>query len=353
MRKKQRERHKSTTHQRHDGGAVAGRGAAEGEPNAGRGEAAGEPSEYENEASGSNADKPVHIPVLLDEVTFLLRPRRGGWVVDGTIGMGGHAEQLLDTAGGESRLLGIDRDPEALARAARRLERFGARVVLVRGSFRHLRAIATDAGVQRAAAVLLDLGVSSYQLEESGRGFSFQGEEPLDMRFDPSEGDTAAELLGRLAAEEIAVLLAEYGEERHARRIARVLVEQRRRSPLRTAADLVSAVKRAVPRAAWSKRTHVATRTFQAVRMAVNDEPGALAEALPQAAALLEDGGRLGVISFHSGEDRVVKRTFRALEGSGFVELEPSPVTAGREETAQNPRARSAKLRVLARREAA
>jgi len=274
-------------------------------------------------------------------------------VVDGTIGMGGHAEQLLETAGGESRLLGIDRDPETLARAARRLERFGARVVLAHGSFRHLRAIATDAGVERAAAVLLDLGVSSYQLEGSGRGFSFQGEEPLDMRFDPSEGATAAELLGRLAAEEIAGLLAEYGEERHARRIARVLVEQRRRSPLRTAADLVSVVKRAVPRAAWSKRTHVATRTFQAVRMAVNDEPGALAEALPQAAALLEDGGRLGVISFHSGEDRVVKHAFRSLAGRGFVELEPSPVTAGREETAQNPRARSAKLRVLARREAA
>jgi 16S rRNA (cytosine1402-N4)-methyltransferase len=173
------------------------------------------------------------------------------------------------------------------------------------------------------------------------------------MRFDPSEGNTAAELLGRLPAEEIADLLAEYGEERHARRIARVLVEQRRRSPLRTAADLVSVVKRAVPRGAWSKRTHVATRTFQAVRMAVNDEPGALAEALPQAAALLEDGGRLGVISFHSGEDRVVKRAFRSLEGRGFVELEPSPVTAGREETAENPRARSAKLRVLARWEAA
>jgi len=273
-------------------------------------------------------------------------------VVDGTIGMGGHAEQLLETAG-ESRLLGIDRDPEALARAARRLERFGARVALVRGSFRHLRAIATDAGVERAAAVLLDLGLSSYQLDESGRGFSFQGEEPLDMRFDPNEGDTAADLLRRLAAEEIEGLLAEYGEERHARRIARVLVEQRRRSPLRTAADLVSVVKRAVPRAAWSKRTHVATRTFQAVRMAVNDEPGALAEALPQAAALLEDGGRLGVISFHSGEDRVVKHAFRSLAGRGFVELEPSPVTAGREETAQNPRARSAKLRVLARREAA
>jgi len=295
----------------------------------------------------------MHVSVLLDEVAFLLRPRRGGWVVDGTVGMGGHAERLLEVAGDEGRLLGIDRDPEALARAARRLARFGARVILEHGSFRHLGALATRAGVERAAAVLLDLGVSSYQIDDSGRGFSFQGEEPLDMRFDPTEGATAAELLGRLPAEEIAGLLAEYGEERHARRIARVLVEQRRRAPLRTAADLVSVVKRAVPRAAWSKRTHVATRAFQAVRMAVNDEPAALADALPQAAALLEDGGRLGVISFHSGEDRMVKRAFRSLTDRGFVELEPSPVTPGREETAQNPRARSAKLRVLARQEAA
>jgi 16S rRNA (cytosine1402-N4)-methyltransferase len=294
----------------------------------------------------------VHAPVLLDEVTFLLRPRHGGWVVDGTIGMGGHAEQLLETAQ-DSRLLGIDRDPEALARAARRLERFGARVTLSHGSFRHLAAIATRAGVERAAAVLLDLGLSSYQLDASGRGFSFQKDEPLDMRFDPSAGPTAAELLSRLPAEELAGLLAEYGEERHARRIARALVEQRRRAPLATSSDLVAVVKRAVPRAAWSKRTHVATRTFQAVRMAVNDEPAALAEALPQAATLLEEGGRLGVISFHSGEDRLVKRAFRSLGAQGFVELEPAPVTPDREETARNPRARSAKLRVLARREAA
>src|SRR6266849_4563707 len=295
----------------------------------------------------------AHLPVLADEVTFLLRPRRGGWVVDGTIGMGGHAERLLEAGGAGTRLLGLDADPEALARAGQRLARFGERVTLRHGSFREIGGHAREAGIGPAATVLLDLGLSSYQLDASGRGFSFQGEEPLDMRFDPREGATAAELLGRLSAEEIAGLLAEYGEERHARRIARVLVEQRRRSPLRTAADLVSVVKRALPRDAWSRRTHVATRTFQAVRMAVNDEPGALAEALPQAAALLEDGGRLGVISFHSGEDRVVKHAFRSLAGRGFVELEPSPVTAGREETAQNPRARSAKLRVLARREAA
>ncbi|HSE04632.1 MAG TPA: 16S rRNA (cytosine(1402)-N(4))-methyltransferase, partial [Methylomirabilota bacterium] len=212
-----RKRYDRGNRQRNDRGALAGRGAAEGEPSA-----------FEREASGSSRNEPdhvaaghvapehaaaAHVPVLLDEVTFLLRPRRGGWVVDGTIGMGGHAEQFLETAA-DSHLLGIDRDPEALARAARRLERFGARVVLSHGSFRHLRALATKAGVERAATVLLDLGLSSYQLDESGRGFSFHGEEPLDMRFDPTTGPTAAELLARLPAEELAGLLAEYGEER-------------------------------------------------------------------------------------------------------------------------------------------
>jgi 16S rRNA (cytosine1402-N4)-methyltransferase len=346
-------------HERPENEAVAGRGAAEGEPSAFKREVSGvsrnepEHAKRDNaEAEHATRDAEAHVPVLLDEVAFLLAPRHGGWVVDGTVGLGGHAERLLEGAD-DTRLFGIDRDPEALARAARRLARFGARVILERGSFRHLAALAARAGVEHAAAVLLDLGLSSYQLDESGRGFSFQGEEPLDMRFDPEAGVTAAELLARLSAEEIASLLSELGEERHARRIARVLVEQRRRAPLRTAADLVSVVKRAVPRAAWSRRTHVATRTFQAVRMAVNDEPGALAEALPQAAALLAVGGRLGVISFHSGEDRVVKHAFRGLAGRGFVELEPAPVVAGREETTYNPRARSAKLRVLARQEAA
>jgi 16S rRNA (cytosine1402-N4)-methyltransferase len=298
-------------------------------------------------------EAPTHLPVLVDEVTFLLRPRRGGWVVDGTIGMGGHAERLLDAGGAGTRLLGIDADPEALARAGRRLARFGDRVVLRQGSFRDLAAHASAAGVTEASAVLLDLGLSSYQLEESGRGFSFQGDEPLDMRFDPTRGATAAELLNRLTQEELARILFEYGQERHARRIARRIVERRKRAPLTRTGDLVAAVKEAVPRAAWSHRTHVATRTFQALRIAVNDEAGAVADTLPQAAALLGRGGRLGVISFHSGEDRIVKRAFRALGAEGFAELEPSPLGPGRDEVAGNPRARSAKLRVLERLEAA
>jgi len=295
----------------------------------------------------------AHLPVLVDEVTFLLRPRRGGWVVDGTVGMGGHAERLLESASPTARLLGLDRDPEALARARQRLHRFGDRVVLTRGSFRHLDAHARGAGVADADAVLLDLGLSSSQLDESARGFSFQGDEPLDMRFDPTQGPTAADLLNSLPQEELARLIFEGGDEPHARRIARRIVEQRARAPFATTSELVAAVKRGVPRAAWPRRTHVATRTFQALRIAVNDEAEALREALPRAAALLAVGGRLGVISFHSGEHRIVKRMFRSLAGAGFGELEPSPIEPDRDEISNNPRARSARLRVIERLEAA
>ena len=282
----------------------------------------------------------------MDEVAFLLRPRHEGWVIDGTVGMGGHAEAILDTSGAGVRLLGLDVDPEALARARTRLARFGERVGLARSSFRRVREAATDAGIPQARAVLLDLGVSSYQLDESGRGFSFQADEPLDMRLDPSQAQTASSIVNTWPENELADALYQYGDERYARRIARAIV---RRRPLATTADLVAAVRSAVPRPAWPKRTHVATRTFQAVRMAVNDEPGALRQALQDAPALLAVGGRLGVISFHSGEDRIVKQTFRALASAGFAELEPSPLTPGDDEVRANPRARSAKLRVLER----
>jgi 16S rRNA (cytosine1402-N4)-methyltransferase len=284
--------------------------------------------------------------VLVDEVAFLLRPRDEGWVIDGTVGMGGHAEAILSLSASSVRLLGLDVDREALARAGARLAPFGDRVRLAHTSFRDLERAAAAEGIDGVRSILLDLGVSSWQLEQSGRGFSFQGDEPLDMRLDPSVGETAAALLNRLSEAELARLLFEYGEERHARRIARVIV---RRRPLHRTGDLVAAVRAAVPRAAWPRRLHVATKTFQAVRMAVNDEPGALRQGLTQAPRLLAAGGRLGVIAFHSGEDRIVKQTFRALEPAGFAELEPSPRQPADDEVRENPRARSAKLRVLER----
>jgi len=284
--------------------------------------------------------------VLVDEVVFLLRPRDGGWVIDATVGMGGHAEAILSAGGGSVSLLGLDTDREALARAGERLAPFRDRVALAHSSFRDLARAAAEQGIDRARAILLDLGLSSWQLEQSGRGFSFQGDEPLDMRLDPSTGETVAALVNRLPEPELARLIFEYGEEPYARRIARAIV---RRRPLARTGDLVAAVRGAVPRAAWPRRLHVATRTFQALRMAVNDELGALRQALAQAPVLLAPAGRLGVISFHSGEDRIVKQTFRALEPAGFAELEPSPRQPTDDEVRENPRARSAKLRVLER----
>jgi len=282
----------------------------------------------------------------VDEVAWLLRPRGEGWVIDGTVGMGGHAEAILERSDAQVRLLGLDVDSEALHRAAARLARFGDRVRLRRANFRDLGVVAADEGVAAARAVLLDLGVSSYQLDESGRGFSFLVDDPLDMRLDPAAPQTAAALLNELPEAELARIIFEYGDERHARRIARAIV---RRRPLATTGDLVAAVRGAVPRAAWSRRRHVATRTFQAIRMAVNDEREALGQALREAPGLLAAGGRLGIIAFHSGEDRMVKQTFRTLAREGFAELEPSPLVPGDDEVRANPRARSAKLRVLER----
>ena len=276
----------------------------------------------------------------------MLRPRRGGWVIDGTVGMGGHAEAILTSSGNDVRLLGLDVDPEALARAGARLAPFGERVTLVRADFRDLARVAGEHGIDDARAVLLDLGMSSYQVDESGRGFTFQREEPLDMRLDVARDRMAADLVNEADEAELARILFEHGGERFARRIARAIV---RRRPLRTTGDLVAAVRAGVPRAAWPKRTHVATRTFQALRMAVNDEPGALRQALRAIPGLLAVGGRLGVIAFHSGEDRIVKQAFRALAAAEFAQLEPSPLTPGDDEVRANPRARSARLRVLER----
>ena len=290
-----------------------------------------------------------HVPVMLDEVVQWLTPMPPGtWIVDGTVGLGGHAEALLARAS-DSRLLGLDRDAETLALAARRLAPFGARCVLRHADFRHIDAEARACGAAPAHAVLLDLGLSSYQLEQSGRGFSFQTDEGLDMRFDRRQELTAAELVMGTSEPELARILREYGEEPAARRIARRLVEARGRAPIRTTRQLADVVASAIPPHRRRRRIHPATRTFQALRIAVNDELGGLETALPQGAEILAHGGRFGVIAFHSLEDRLVKRAFRRLADSGWRALTRKPVRPADDEVHSNPRARSARFRVLER----
>jgi 16S rRNA (cytosine1402-N4)-methyltransferase len=290
-----------------------------------------------------------HVPVMLDEVVRWLTPvPPGTWIVDGTVGLGGHAEALLARAS-DSRLLGLDRDAETLALAARRLAPFGARCVLRHADFRHIGAEARACGAAPAHAVLLDLGLSSYQLERSGRGFSFQTDEGLDMRFDRRQELTAAELVMRTSEPELARILHEYGEEPAARRIARRLVEARGRAPIRTTRQLADVVASAIPPHRRPRRIHPATRTFQALRIAVNDELGGLETALPQGAEILAHGGRFGVIAFHSLEDRLVKRAFRRLADGGWRALTRKPARPADDELHSNPRARSARLRVLER----
>jgi 16S rRNA (cytosine1402-N4)-methyltransferase len=288
----------------------------------------------------------LHIPVLPDEVRELLAVRPGDTVVDCTFGGGGHAALLADDLHGRGHFVAIDRDPDA----GPQLEAFahslpaGVELSVLRNSFARALEELAEEGF-RADAILFDLGVSSMQLDQPERGFSYATDAPLDMRMDPHVEPSAADLVNEWSEADLARTFTRYGEERFARPIARAIV---RRRPLATTGDLVAAVRGAVPRKAWPRRLHVATKTFQAVRMAVNDETGALRDALPLAAALLDRGARLGVISFHSGEDRIVKQTFRSMTAE-YAELEPSPLTPGVDEVRANPRARSAKLRVLER----
>jgi 16S rRNA (cytosine1402-N4)-methyltransferase len=295
------------------------------------------------------APEAAHVPVLLDEVVRWLTPvPPGTWIVDGTVGLGGHAAALLSHAT-ESRLLGLDRDRETLAHAARRLAPFEGRCVLRHADFRSMDVEARACGAAPAHAVLLDLGISSFQLERSGRGFSFQREEPLDMRLDARQPMTAAELVGRTPEPELARIIHEYGEEPAARRIARRLVQVRARTPISTTRQLADVVASAIPPHRRSHRIHPATRTFQAIRIAVNDELGSLEAALPKGADLLAPGGRFGVIAFHSLEDRLVKSTFRRLSHSGWRTLTRKPLRPSDDEVHSNPRARSARFRVLER----
>lgn len=295
---------------------------------------------------------PAHIPVLLDEVLCLLAPAGRSVLMDCTVGAGGHAEALLDAAGPQASLIGIDQDPGSLATARQRLERFGGRVRLFEANFSLVPAVMAAAGVTQVDLLLADLGISSWQLDDPRRGLSFQADGPLDMRMSPQTQRTAEDLVNGLAEEPLADLIYEFGEERFSRRIARAIVRERAKKRIQRTGELARIVSSAVPGAARASRrgVHPATRTFQALRIAVNDELGSLDTLLKNLRDVLAVGGRAGIISFHSLEDRRVKLAFREWAQIGTAAIVTrKPVTAGENETWRNPRSRSAKLRIVER----
>jgi len=289
-----------------------------------------------------------HEPVLVREVVALLEPRPDGTYVDCTVGLGGHTAALL--AAGAGRVIGLDRDAAALARAGERLAAFGPRVDLVHADYRDLTHVLSARGAGPVDGVLADLGVSSWQLDDPARGFSFRANGPLDMRMDPSRDRSAAELIAGVDESTLADVIFKFGEERHARRIARAIVRARDRAPLVDTSTLASVVRRAAGGRGW-QRIDPATRTFQALRIWVNRELDGVDTFLESAVASLRAGGRLLVIAFHSLEDRIVKHTFRRLtdESPGVRALTRKPLRPGGDEVDHNPRARSARLRAVER----
>lgn len=304
----------------------------------------------------------VHEPVLLAEVLQWMNVRENGVYADGTLGGGGHSGAMLEASGGTATLYGIDRDENAIAAATVRLEQYPG-FHAIHGNFHDAKALLSQAGAPPLDGALLDLGVSSPQLDQAERGFSYHEDAPLDMRMDRSQGMTAADLLAEVSEGELTRILREYGEEKWAARIARFVVERRQTQPLRTTQDLVRVVDAAIPKAVRRKDDgHPARRTFQAVRIAVNDELDPLDRALEDFVDCLKPGGRLLVITFHSLEDRLTKRCFQRLQNPCVCPPKAPVCTCGRkpkvrilargavpptaEEIARNPRARSAKLRV-------
>jgi 16S rRNA (cytosine1402-N4)-methyltransferase len=283
------------------------------------------------------------------EIVDMLAPASGGVFVDCTVGLGGHTRLLLE--GGAARVIGLDRDREALTRAREALAAWGDRADLVHADYRDVASVLEARGITGVAGALADLGVSSMQLDAPGRGFSFQRDEPLDMRMDQGAGPTAADLIGTASEAELADVIFRFGEERRSRAVARALVAARERTPIATTAQLAAIVRRVVGRGGW-QRIDPATRTFQALRIWVNGELDGLETFLRTMSARLLPGARFAVLTFHSLEDRPVKHVFRALAGAdeALTVLTKKPVVAGEAETRDNPRARSAKLRVLERR---
>ena len=305
-----------------------------------------------------------HFSVLLNECIENLKIKPGGVYLDGTLGLGGHSYQIASrlTTG---RLICIDRDETAIERAGKRLAPFGDRVTLVHGNFSDAAQIIDSLGIPGVDGMLFDLGVSSPQLDEIQRGFSYMGDAPLDMRMDAGDSLTAYEVVNTWPEERLNRILWDYGEERYARRISRAILEHRSKKPIATTLELVDIIKGAMPAAALREKQHPAKRSFQAIRIAVNDELGAISQMMETAPDKLNKGGRLCVISFHSLEDRIVKAGIAARENGctcpreapictcGFVQTLKSvsrkPILPGAEELEQNPRSRSAKLRVAER----
>ncbi len=307
----------------------------------------------------------VHVPVLQAETIQYLDPREGGVYVDCTIGLGGHSRAILERVGSGGLVIGIDRDPAALEIAWKELGAYRERLVLFRDNFNNIRRILERFGIGAVDGFLFDLGVSSLQLDTPERGFSYWNSSPLDMRMDPNQSTSAYHLVNGLTEDELEKIIREYGEERWARRIAQFIVRERVTNRIETTGQLVEVIKSAIPAAARRTGGHPARRTFQALRIAVNNELGSLSDAIKDAVALTRAGGRICVISFHSLEDRVVKNTFKELaqgctcppdipvcccSNKPLVRiLTAKPVTPTDGELAVNPRARSAKLRVVER----
>ncbi len=309
-------------------------------------------------ASQAGGQKPPHLSVLYQEIITALRPVHSGRYVDATVGAGGHAWGILDASSPDGELLGLDLDPRALEIASQRLASFSDRVHLVHSSYTSLSTELLALGWDFVDGIVIDLGVSSMQIDTPDRGFSFLKEGPLDMRFDPSQSVSADTIVNQFSETDIADILWKYGEERSSRRIARAIVQAR---PLHTTLELANVIARATGKS--SSRIHPATRSFQALRIAVNQELHALEEFLPQAIAALRPQGRLAVISFHSLEDRIVKHTFKRESQdcicppeqpvctcghlASVKEINRHPIEAGEDEIQSNPRARSARLRIV------
>lgn len=298
-------------------------------------------------------DEPGHVPVLIDQVLELLAPEPGQIVLDCTIGRGGHAEHLLPRLAPGGRYVGLDLDPDNIAFAAQRLQPLatecGVDLTVMQSNFAAARRVLDAVNIERVNAVLADLGFASNQIDDPQRGFSFSEDGPLDMRLDPGQPTKAAELVNRLSQRELADLIYRYGDERFSRKIARKIVERREAGPIQTTSELAELVRRAYGPRGRRSRIDPATRTFMALRIAVNGELEALDRLLSELPGLLADRGRIGMISFHSLEDRRVKQTFRKWQTADRVELlTRKPIIAGEAEMAANPRSRSAKLRGVA-----